>query len=978
VGGQREKKIAEMQDEAYQNLQEGAFQQGVQNTQNQYASFMEHGGWVSHDWQPQVIAKFGDYDVKDLLAPPKDADMLRAGGHLKEYTAPSQRAMSTERPQFAMGGELNTHWGGDTELISYNPYMPGSGETRIASGLYHSQSDGKGNTGIGMSYGSNMVEVENGEPIVEMEEGGQMSGDKSAVVFGNLKIPSYVASELDDDDAKGKMFKSYVNELSKKEAKQNKTINKATKLIDSVDGDTPFDLLSLNTGKAMLQGADMSLKKIAYKKKMAATAQNAMHEAADEFGFDVEKFANRNKIIQAKNGANVAQSGTKKTKYPEEFEAFINQAMDLEQRNAGRGGGNYFGTNRKNLNTPEKAKQFYYENYWKPIENLPSGLRTRALQLAINTGDPYGEILVASGKMDIDERRELINQAKEKGLTGLEKDKYIREQRLKQNKEQIGEAVNMFQQAPQDFMQSLNNEQKRYYSSLVQANKFDPAFLNFYDQYVNLANTTGSQFVSSQASVQQKVPAQMPVPQPITQQNISVSTPNLSSSEPTFNYEEPPAYTPIQSSVVTTPQQRTFIPPPTFGEGPMFDYNQTIGSQFAPSQVPAQQQSPSVVQTPLLQTVSQTPSQRNLSIGMPNFKGSQPTFDYTKTSAYTPTQPGEGVLKDYQNPNVDYSAAARFAKFAPYEGYEAKELQANLSTPEFMQPVDFDKPLYTPAGLPELQGLIPSDIYERTGYVPEELSFKSEFYNTPKKSDKKKKDSSDNKLTFEMLQSALYPFVKPVNQSRLSPEQLMGEMYALQSNDLESVQAQTYQPLLETEPAAIATGQSQLNEITASANAARRLAGNNPAAQAMISSQEYTAKNNILGQQMAANVQAKEAARQRNLAALNDKTLKNLAIYDQQYQRQAQAKALTKATAQAALNSIASKIGQNKLENLTAGVMGNMYNYVFDKSGRAINVNPLFQPAIPEQVGSSIDKAPTKEKKVATRNGGIVKAIKNL
>lgn len=638
VGGQRERKIAEMQDEAYQNLQEGAFQQGVQNTQNQYASFMEHGGWVSHDWQPQVIAKFGNYDVKDLLAPPKDADMLRAGGHLKEYTAPSQRAMSTERPQFAMGGELNTHWGGDTELISYNPYMPGSGETRIASGLYHSQSDGKGNTGIGMSYGSNMVEVENGEPIIEMQEGGQMSDDKSAVVFGNLKIPSYVASEL--DGAKNKMFKTYINELSKEEAEQNKIMDRATKLINNIDGDTPFDLLSLNTGKAMLQGADMGLKKIAYNKKIAATAQNAMHEAADEFGFDVEKFANNNKIVQAKAGG-----------------------------------------------------------------------------------------------------------------------------------------------------------------------KFSSA------------------------------------------------------------------------------------------------------------------------------------------------------------------QNGQGVLKDYQNPNVDYSAAARFAKFAPYEGYEAKKLQANLPTPEFMQPVDFDKPLYTPAGLPELQGLIPSDIYERTGYVPEELSFKSEFYNTPKKSDgKKKEDSSDNKLTFDMLQSALYPLVKPVNQSRLSPEQLMGEMYALQSNVLEPVQAQTYQPLLETEPAAVATAQSQLNEITASANAARRLAGNNPAAQAMISSQEYTAKNNILGQQMAANIQAKEAARQRNLAALNDKTLKNLAIYDQQYQRQAQAKALTKATAQAALNSIASKIGQNKLENLTAGVMGNMYNYVFDKSGRAINVNPLFQPAIPNVT----------EKKTTGKNGGIVKAIKNL
>ena len=49
---------------------------------------------------PQVIAKFGDYDVKDLLKPPHDADMLRSGGHLAQvdYTAPSAEAMFTGRP----------------------------------------------------------------------------------------------------------------------------------------------------------------------------------------------------------------------------------------------------------------------------------------------------------------------------------------------------------------------------------------------------------------------------------------------------------------------------------------------------------------------------------------------------------------------------------------------------------------------------------------------------------------------------------------------------------------------------------------------------------------------------------------------------------------------------------------------------------------------------------------------------------------
>ena len=89
----------------------------------QFGNVMEDGGWVSNDWQPQVIAKFGEYDVKDLLKPPADADMLRAGGHIRGgYTPPSERAMQT----YAMGGELQVYRG-EAEPISNNPYLPDGG-----------------------------------------------------------------------------------------------------------------------------------------------------------------------------------------------------------------------------------------------------------------------------------------------------------------------------------------------------------------------------------------------------------------------------------------------------------------------------------------------------------------------------------------------------------------------------------------------------------------------------------------------------------------------------------------------------------------------------------------------------------------------------------------------------------------------------------------------------------------------------------
>ena len=651
IGGQRQKKMEGLQEEGYENLQKGAFQQGIQNVQNQYGSFMEQGGYVSHNWNPQVIAKFGDYNVKDLLRKDPMMNTLRTGGSIRNNYMGDDEKMS----MMAMGGELKTHWGGNMEPASYNPYMPGSGETHIGRGLYHSEGDGNGNTGIGMSYGDNMVEIENGEPVIEMEQGGSL--DKSAVVFGNLKIPSYVASELlNSDEAIGKMFKSYVNDLTKVEAKQNKIAKKAALLANSVDGDTPHDLLTLNSAKASLIGTDMTQQQIAYNKKTAATGQNAILDTAAKLGIDAEAFANRNKIVKVKSKDGTAQSGT----------------------------------------------------------------------------------------------------------------------------------------------------------------------------YVS---------------------------------------------------------------------------------------------------------------------------------------------------------------RDAQNPDIDISS--RWNRVLPYEQvYQPKKLPT-LPTPEFMQPMDFKGPLfeqYTPQGVPDIRedGMVSPSVYDITG-------MDRYFTNIPsqnKPAEKEPKTRNNNLLDYaKFAYNEMLPFTRPSNQMELGYEQLMGENLALIGNPLEAVQAQSYQPLLKTEPAALATAQSQLNEITASANAARRMTGNNPAAQAMIASQEAMSKQQVIGQQLAANVQAKEAARQRNLAALNDKTLKNLAIYDQQYSRQAQAKSSTKEIAQAALSSIASKIGQNKLENRQIGIMENMYNYRFGPKGRAINYNPMVDfkemianasPGDMEQYQEMIDKKGKSSASKESRNGSIVKAIKNL
>jgi hypothetical protein len=287
--------------QGFQNLGASALQQGAQQIQNQNSGFMEDGGWVSNDWQPQVIASFGEHKMKDLLKPPYDADMLRAGGHIAQvgYTAPSERAMSTERPNFQMGGELQTHWGGYTEPVAENPYLPDGGITYMPRGNYHSQSDGKGNTGIGITFGDNPVEVERGEPMVKLQDGG--TGENNLVVLGALDIPDYALTDI-NKAAKGKKFKTYGTELTKNTTKQNKMVEKATEKINDLEVLTPFDNLEMNSLQAQILGGNMKLKDIAIETEKLGRLQQAIHDSANEFGYsDVAKFnkdvkANRVKI----------------------------------------------------------------------------------------------------------------------------------------------------------------------------------------------------------------------------------------------------------------------------------------------------------------------------------------------------------------------------------------------------------------------------------------------------------------------------------------------------------------------------------------------------------------------------------------------------------------------------------------------------------------------------------------------------------
>jgi len=337
LGGAKDaRELAKFKGQTEANTQQAAWQNTLQG---QFSGFMEDGGkvgneykWVSHTWEPQVIAKFGEYNVKDLLKPPHDADMLRAGGHLKEYKAPSAEAMFTGRPALQpltmdnggrmtstnmmfdtdkyprakngkesdMNGDLEVIEGGKAETISYNPYLPDGGETVMFKGRSHD------NGGIPINYGENGVEVEGGEPAVKLQDGGQES---NMVVFGNMKLSKFAADELGLSKAKGKKFKHVAEEISKVENKQNKIIDRATETADMTTGNSGFDQLKLNTSQAQLMGANMKLKNSAILKQNLAAVQNAILDTASELGVKSDKLA-EGKIEKETDPRMIAQTGT--------------------------------------------------------------------------------------------------------------------------------------------------------------------------------------------------------------------------------------------------------------------------------------------------------------------------------------------------------------------------------------------------------------------------------------------------------------------------------------------------------------------------------------------------------------------------------------------------------------------------------------------------------------------------------------------
>jgi hypothetical protein len=351
-GAKQARELEAERRKAEMNTQQAAF---AQAQQNQFGAYMEQGGkvnvgneykWVSHTWQPQTIAKFGEYNVKDLLKPPTDADMLRSGGHLKDeyYTPPSAEALFTGRPerkpltmqhggQMAMGGDLEIIEGGKAETISYNPFLPDGGETVMFKGRSHD------NGGIPINFGENGVEVEGGEPAVKLRDGGK---DNNMVVFGNMKINENIADLMGDPKAKGKKFKHYVADIAKNDAKQLKRIDKALDIIENSNNNSKFGQLGMQTGKLIKDGAEAYQKMNAENIQEAGIVQNAILDTASQLRVKSDELA-QGKLVKEKDPRMMAKDGKKLKKAQDgDYEYFDPKDNYLEEINTSQNTGGGF------------------------------------------------------------------------------------------------------------------------------------------------------------------------------------------------------------------------------------------------------------------------------------------------------------------------------------------------------------------------------------------------------------------------------------------------------------------------------------------------------------------------------------------------------------------------------------------------------------------------------------------------------------
>lgn len=161
-------------------------------------------------------------------------------------------------------------------------------------------------------------------------------------------------------------------------------------------------------------------------------------------------------------------------------------------------------------------------------------------------------------------------------------------------------------------------------------------------------------------------------------------------------------------------------------------------------------------------------------------------------------------------------------------------------------------------------------------------------------------------------------------RNRLSPIDFLGELRVL-GDTPDYVEGQYYRPQYMA-PYQISM-QDRINENNATFRAMERQLQNVPEALGAIAAQRYQANNQVMADQFRTNQTIMNEILNRNVDTSNQASLINLELADKQFDRQTRARAITEDRKLQALQSVSSKINQNRQLNRNYEMMENLAQF---------------------------------------------------
>jgi hypothetical protein len=233
------------------------------------------------------------------------AEEAAAGMDLTNLYYPQNgEIMNVGSPNFGIartGDNIRINYGGDMETggelslyddttgvqpVSDNPY---SAPIVKFLGPDHGEKNNIGSEGVPINYEGTPVEVYGGEHAT-IDSKGNMQ------IFGDMKNP------LTNNK---KTFNQTAKEIAKQENKANKKLNKGLDLVNNANLNSPYDMLSFNSGRLKMKGAESELKSLSDLKELTASIQSEKLRMAEALGIepmDMDKKAKYGKMVKAQSG----------------------------------------------------------------------------------------------------------------------------------------------------------------------------------------------------------------------------------------------------------------------------------------------------------------------------------------------------------------------------------------------------------------------------------------------------------------------------------------------------------------------------------------------------------------------------------------------------------------------------------------------------------------------------------------------------